>query len=321
MSGQQENLVSRLADFLIRWRWLLLLAALAAIIAAWPVAKHLSLDQSIESLYAEDDGHLLNYRESRQLFGGDEFVLVAYTDPDLFNDENSALSEQGEATIRQLADRLNQVPGVNAASTQNLAESLEFRFRRSRTRELVRGVLLGADDETTTIVVRLKAGLSDLQRAQTIKEIREIAAARETRTYVAGEPVQVHDMFRYVQEDGKLLFTVSLGLLACVIIVFFRSVRWVILPLLVVLAAIVWTEAVLVLSGIRLSMVSSMLNSLVTIIGIATVTHVTVRYRECRRTLDRPDATAISPERSRPIGIRDPGERRSSGVPTAPRHP
>jgi predicted RND superfamily exporter protein len=67
----------------------------------------------------------------------------------------------------------------------------------------------------------------------------------------------------------------------------FRSLRWVALPLLVVNATIHWTRAVLYLSGLQLSMVSSMLSALVTIIGIATVTHVTVTFRELRQDHDR----------------------------------
>src|SRR5690606_25976816 len=116
------------------------------------------------------------------------------------------------------------------------------------------------------------------------------AIAGGDSVYVVGEPVQVNDLFRYVEEDGRTLFWWSLALLAIVIIGLFRSLRWVTLPLAVVVVTIVWTEAVLVLSRLRLSMVSSIMNSLVTIIGIATVMHITVRYREKRQDLERIEA-------------------------------
>ncbi|TXT28699.1 MAG: integral membrane protein, partial [Planctomycetota bacterium] len=67
--------------------------------------------------------------------------------------------------------------------------------------------------------------------------------------------------------------------------------RWVVLTLLVVLVSITWTEALLVLSGLRLSMVSSMLNSLITIIGVATSMHVLLYFREQHRT--RPPEEAL----------------------------
>ena len=103
--------------------------------------------------------------------------------------------------------------------------------------------------------------------------------------YVVGEPVLVHDMFQYVDQDGQRLFYASLVLLGLVIFALFRSLRWVVLSIVLVAATVAWTKAILVLCGMRLSMVSSMLNSLVTIVGIATVMRVMVYYREQRAQL------------------------------------
>ncbi len=141
-------------------------------------------------------------------------------------------------------------------------------------------------------------------RGETIRRIREVAAdfSEEygNRTYVVGEPIQVEETFRYVEEDGRTLFLFSLGLLGLVLVVLFRNPRWVLLPILIVVATITWTEALLVLSGMRLSMVSSMLNSLVTIIGVATVTHLAVHYRELRQTHDREATVTLTVSRLLP---------------------
>jgi predicted RND superfamily exporter protein len=136
-------------------------------------------------------------------------------------------------------------------------------------------------------MLRLKSADKPEERTETLRRIRDAAAAHEPKTYVAGEPVQLHDMFRYVEQDAFRLGWATSGLLLIVIAVMFRSLRWMALPLLVVYATIYWTRALLVLSQMKLSMVSSMLNSLVTIIGIATVMHVTVTFRELRQDHDR----------------------------------
>jgi hypothetical protein len=60
----------------------------------------------------------------------------------------------------------------------------------------------------------------------------------------------------------------------------------VVLSIVLVGATVAWTKAILVLCGMRLSMVSSMLNSLVTIVGIATVMRLMVYYREQRASYD-----------------------------------
>jgi predicted RND superfamily exporter protein len=280
-----------LADFLVRYRIGLFVVAAAISAFAFVEASKLTLEQSIESLYALDDPHLLDYLQSKSLFGGDEFVIVVYEDPEL-------LSSDGLARVRNLSEQLSQVPGVQSKSTQNLADVLApanipwlvrplFQLRRDELIELSRGILIGADQQTAGIVLRLvPEGRTSVSRDETIRAVRELARAPEIQAYVVGEPVLVHDMFQYVDQDGQRLFYASLVLLGLVIFALFRSFRWVVLSIVLVAATVAWTKAILVLCGMRLSMVSSMLNSLVTIVGIATVMRVMVYYREQRAQCD-----------------------------------
>ena len=320
MIDPQESSLSLLIGMLIRFRFVFFLGVAVLLVVSFPVARKLTFDQRIESLYAKDDPQINNHLESKHLFGGDEFVIVAYHDPSLFVSGNPSnkpeLTPEGERRIRELADRLNHVPGVRTENTQHLAQALQFRFARNRTRKLVESILVGKDGQTTAVILRLEDEETlAAPRAETFKTIRQIAATHNPPAYVVGEPLQVHDMFRYVEEDGRVLFRVSLCLLAGVLFFLFarpslhevrgayhqgpaagivvlgslllRTLQWVGLPLVVVVATIVWTEAILVLTRTKLSMVSSMLNSMVMIIAIATVMHVTVHYRESRRRLDR----------------------------------
>ncbi|WP_417380290.1 efflux RND transporter permease subunit [Gimesia sp.] len=296
MSSHPQRWLESFVDRLYKLRWILLLVFMVLTGLAIYPASQLSFEQSIESLYAKDDPHLLDYLESKQLFGGDEFVFVAYTTPDL-------LEPEGLLEVRRFSKDLNQVPGVNAEVTQNLADALSppklnfflralIRRKQDEMTELFRGVLIGDDNQTTAIVLRLLPEEdSPVSRGETFRRIRQLAEGHTPQAYVVGEPVQVHDMFRYVEEDGNILFKVSLNLLALVLFLLFRRLRWVMLPLLVVICSILWTEALLVLGHFQLSMVSSMLNSLVTIIGIATVAHVAVHFQELQRNnISRPRA-------------------------------
>jgi predicted RND superfamily exporter protein len=280
-----------LADFLVRYRIALFLGAVAISAYAFVEASKLTLEQSIESLYALNDPHLLDYQQSKSLFGGDEFVIVVYEDPDL-------LTSDGLARVRSFSEELSQVPGVQAKSSQNLADILEpanipwlvrplFQLRRHKLVELVRGILIGADEKTAGIVLRLfPENKTSTSRDETIRAVRQIAEAHSPPAYVVGEPVLVHDMFQYVDQDGQRLFYASLVLLGLVIFALFRSLRWVVLSIVLVAATVAWTKAILVLCGLRLSMVSSMLNSLVTIVGIATVMRMMVYYREQRASYE-----------------------------------
>jgi hypothetical protein len=316
MSAQSVSLLARCVDFLIRRRLPILIAsALISILAILP-ASRLSFNETIESMFSDDDPHLVDYLASKRLFGGDELVGVVYQDPQLFE-------PVGLTRLSNLAEELSKIPGVQAASTQNLADHLAaidrpiftklFKKRieefRDSVIELFRGILVGADDQTTAIVLRLvPEHEAPVLRSRTIADIRAVAYAAQDRNraefleqhpgrsdvggelltaYIVGEPVQIHDMFRYVQEDGQVLGWTSTALLIAVILLLFRSLRWVLLPILIVQATLLWTKAILVLSGIQLTMVSSILESLVTIIGVATVMHMSLVYCELRARLDR----------------------------------
>jgi uncharacterized protein len=280
--------LEKTAAAVIHWRLAILAVAVVLTSLAWPVAARLSFDQSIESLYAENDQHFAAYARSKTHFGGDEFAIVAWEEADLFAEGSTSISSASRDRIEKTAKRLAAIPGVEAESVQHAVGALAFPYKRGQVTKLIEGMLIGADHKTTAVVVRLlPESSSPVPRADTVAQIRQLARTHHPLAYVVGEPVQIHDMFRYVEEDGQELFQFSLALLACVLFLLFRTMRWVILPIVVVVFTIRWTEAILVLAGAQLSMVSSMMNSLVTIIGVATSTHLAMRFREYATTMER----------------------------------
>lgn len=293
---------------IVSLRNFLLLTAIVLVLVAIPVSERLQFDQRIEAFFAPDNPDLRMLERSRSDFGGDEFVVVAWTEKLLFAiDEQQpypqtlndvlefdfmpAVADDVAARIDHVTAQLNAIPGVNGEQTQHLPELLNKapRYKPAR-RAMVRmfeGSLVGGDGLTTGILLKLlpeaKAGAP---RGETLKRIRDVAAAMSAEVgevAVAGEPVQVFDMFEIVEQDGQTLFLVSLAILAAALLLMFQGIRWVLAPVGLVLGSVVITRATLVLVGAELSMVSSMMNSLVTVIGIATFMHVIVHYRELRR--------------------------------------
>src|SRR6266481_4175029 len=99
------SLLARLVDVLVRFRLPILVgSALLSIGAIFP-ALNLKFNQSIESMFSEDDQHLVDYVASRKYFGGDELVGVVYQDPELF-------APQGLERVRVLSRELSEIQGV-----------------------------------------------------------------------------------------------------------------------------------------------------------------------------------------------------------------
>lgn len=285
---------------LVKFRNWLLLAAVVTLVVCIPIAGRLTFDQTIESFFPPDNPDIQLLLQSRQDFGGDEFVIVAWQEPGLIrtNPENGIpeLSEAATSQIKELSQKLSELPGVDKERTRDLERFLRKSPFNKNTRQkmlkLFDGVLIGPDQQSTAIVLQLlSAGNSPVSRGETVAAIRETAAATIPGAAVAGEAVQIQDMFNLVERDGNILYLASLGVLSIMLLVIFKNLRWVLASLGIVIASVTCTRAVLVLAGAQLSMVSSMLNSLVTVISIGTTTHIIVYYRELRSEMDQHAAT------------------------------
>lgn len=288
--------MERISTLLVHHRIVLLsFAGLAIVLATYP-SLQLDFDRRVESMFPANDPRLAGYQRSKELFGGAETCAVAYTD-------DALLTEEGLERVRRLGERLRQLPGVESALSladarlpsapfdpRPLAQQLQAGTITPRelreqllTSELYRGVLLGPDGQTTVIVVQIAPGeRTAVPAEETIEQIRRVAASHDPPALVAGPTVLVHDVYRHLDEDGRLLGIASTVLLTVVIALLFRNLRWVLLPLMVVHVTLIWTKALLVATGVQMTMVSSPLVALVTVIGVATVVHITMGFREAR---------------------------------------
>ncbi|HTN77739.1 MAG TPA: MMPL family transporter [Pirellulaceae bacterium] len=297
-------MIPRFLQSLIDWRNWLLIFAIALGAGAYWQSNELSFDRSIENMFGPDDPLLVPYRQLKQTFGGNEIVLAVYRDEQLL-----ALDGQGLKRLSAVSRQLKAAPGVrDVLSLAEVNATLEHLERFSpkkftgpailnpdsplsaEYRELFAGYTHSIDGTTAAIAVMLipEEETTDPRRAtidalrQTIEQLPDGLAPG----MLAGEPVMVADGFRYIEADGRRLAISSTILLAITIFLCFRSVRWVLIPLAVVQWTLIVTQATLAASGLRLSMVSSMLTAIVTVVGIATVVHILVRFREEMRSRD-----------------------------------
>lgn len=301
MADESLTLTHRIATVLVRRRWMLLAMSLLLTAAGlWP-ASQLRFDAAITNLFPPDDPVLRAYQDGRRAFGSDEFIVVAYTDPQLLTAEGLLHLHQfaktflelrplGLERVASLADErwplapLDPTPLFEQSGRRNRsAEEVKAGLLRS---ELYRNVFLGEDGQTAAITLTLRSEHTDLERRRLIAGIRERAGRNRFRTAVAGGPVLTHDAVMFVDQDGRTLGWVSTVALLVVIGILFRRVRWVVLPLAVVHVTLVWTKALLWLAEAHLSMVSTTLTAMVTVIGVAGVVQVTARYREERERAD-----------------------------------
>lgn len=295
-SSHSRSFAQSAAAWLIRHRRLL--AAIAVVLAIVSVerARHLEFSRAIDTMFDRSDPALVPYRRLARAFGSSEVVLAAYDDPDLF-------TPGGIERLAAVTTLLAETPGVASASSlagtplgpRIVAVETSPAARKLVT--LMEGYAVGADRRTAGVVCVLEppspalttARQQAVSRAGTIDRLRAEVSRLPSGT-VAGETVMLRDGFAMLERDGNLLGTTS-GLLAGgVLLLSFRSLRWLLVPLAVVLLGLWTTRGVLSVSGLKLTMVSTMLSAIVTVVAIATVTHVIVEYRRQRENGLDPEA-------------------------------
>lgn len=293
--------MGRIVDWLITWRWPLLAAMLLLSAAAYIPSTRVAFDRSVENMFAPDDPLLVPYRKLKRTFGGNEIVLAVYEDEELLDPGGEGLKR-----MRDVSRRLKQAPGVRdvlslAEVNRNLEALDKLPLVRVKTgrgpaildrksplarafRDLFSGYTHSPDGKVAALAVMLiPQEETTVPRRETIDALRAVVEDLPGDLppgMLAGEPVMLTDGFRYLELDGERLGWWSTLLLAGVILICFRSLRWVLIPIVVVQVSLLLTRAVLALVGLKLSMVSSMLTAIVTVVGIATVMHIIVRLRD-----------------------------------------
>ncbi len=287
----------------MRGRNLALVVATVLFVASLPVASQFSLDWQLDRMFPPGDPLVASYHRLQERFGGNEVVLAVYRDPNVWSPDG-----QGLDRLAQVSDRLAQVEGVQAvlslAELHRLLQALRGPFEMLSPQGKLPPLLDQEDTfaqsfaavfagythipgSQTVAVACMLEPLTDQRRnhRETITRIRHVLSelpAPLEDGLVTGEPVMVTDGFDMVERDGWRLGVVSTLLLAFVLLIVFRSVRWALIPLCVVHWSIVVTQAILAIARLELTMVSSMLTAIITVVGVATTMHILLAYQQMR---------------------------------------
>ncbi len=135
-----------------------------------------------------------------------------------------------------------------------------------------------------------EAYLADRERL--IGQIRQVQDefSGEGTLHLGGVPMIAADMIAYVKRDLQVFGASVVGLMVLALLVFFRSIRWVLLPLATAALSVFFTVGLLGFLDWQATVVSSNFISLLGITTISLTIHLIVHYRELQHTqpeLDR----------------------------------
>jgi hypothetical protein len=124
--------------------------------------------------------------------------------------------------------------------------------------------------------------LEKRKNEETIRAIRNIIKPTKENEiiFLGGLGMITNDVIEYVKQDLKIFgFSILMFLLVTLIIIF-RQLRWIIIPIVTCFFSVVITSGILAVFGWNITIISSNFISLQLIFTMAIIVHLTVKYRE-----------------------------------------
>jgi len=244
--------------------------------------------QWLPRTFAETD----KYDWFQQQFGANEIAVVSWPGCTLDDSRVPQLAEALEESA--YFDRVLTGPRV-------LRELMEapLRFKRADALRRLRGILVGADGQTTCLVLQTSAaGRAD--RSEAVREIERRATANcglpASELRLAGPTV---DAAAIDAESRRLLFQLA-GFSALISFLVaslrLRSVRLAIMILVTAMYSTGLALAMLYFSGSQMNLLMTMLPPLIYVLSISSAVHLANYYRDAASNASdtNPLATAIS---------------------------
>ncbi|HOP77769.1 MAG TPA: MMPL family transporter [Thermogutta sp.] len=263
--------------FWVRYRHLFLTLGIALFSALVVLSPRVPNSFVVTELLPPRHPERVQWERFKQIFGSDELVLVVYRDPQLFDPSGS-----GMARLHSVTQRLRAIPGVRDIWSidqplGNLIIESKLTFAQD-LRRFFEGYTHNSHGDLCAVVVVIDGSPEATHRlTTTLLELDRVAATLPEGMLV-GPPVLIHEGLRQAEADARQLLWLVAALLSIVVFAISRQIRWVIINLAIVGAAILASQATLRPS---FGFASAPLASLITVVGVATLMHVFTRYKLC----------------------------------------
>ena len=136
--------------------------------------------------------------------------------------------------------------------------------------------------------------LSDQENSEVINAVRQVISEFETddfQIYLAGTPVMTDTLKRSMVKDIKRFVKLVLLVIAVFLLIMFRRLTGVLLPLLIVAMALISTLGLMSWLGAVIKLPTAILPSFLMAVGVGAAVHVlSMFYQELEKTGDRQEA-------------------------------
>ncbi|MEP7256597.1 MAG: MMPL family transporter [Ferruginibacter sp.] len=288
-----NKIKSRLAVYII------ILITLASLIPL----RALKFEFNIENLFPSGDSDLAFFQDFQQQFNSqidDEFIFIGLKNKKgIFKQDFLAKTD----SLTQFIKRLSHITKVYSLTTAN---SIYFKNEEINARPILhitqpelyqadsiylfqskeyRDLLVSKDGRSIAIAAFNEQSLNDEQKDFILNSIQQkINQLVFDETHVTAK-IRVERVYiTEIEKNLKTYLFLSLVFISLFLFLLFRSVKTIIVPLLIIGVSIIWTLSIVALTGHKLDIISSLLPPILAAICMSDIIHLSTHYIENLRT-------------------------------------
>jgi predicted RND superfamily exporter protein len=264
---------------------LALVAALSGLFAAY--LPRLTISTSVYDLVIEDLPENIDYLKFKQIFGNEEIIRVVIKSDNIFDPlvfrKVEELSQAAQAIpgvrrvislpeVKHVVDPIGQWP---LEKFQHMVADVAM-FQRN----------LISDDRKSTLITLVLA--DDARPDAVIQAVQQLIDGSDARLslYQIGMPLISQALGQFTANDFMRLPPITFVVIAIVLLVIFRRMRFVLLPLACVSLALIWTFGVVAMTAIPLSMLTMIVPVFLIAVGTAYCLHIIAAFRNALGTAE-----------------------------------
>ena len=249
----------------------------------------LSFKTSVYDLQIEDLPETARYNDFKKLFGSDEIIRVVIKSDNVFDPVTFRKIELLSETAAKIEGirRVISLPGIKKAIDVSGNWSMEKFYAVVSKADLFRKNLISTDGKTTALTLVFK---NKADSATVIRQVNRMLAdaPKDLGLYQTGMPLVSDALARFTEKDFFRLPPITFLIIGIILFYLFRKLKYLLLPLICVGLALVWTFGLMAALNIPLSMLTMIVPVFLVAVGTAYCLHIVSEYLASIKEADSP---------------------------------
>ncbi len=321
-----NRLIDLWANTVVKFRVLVIIMTLILLGLSFIPFKNLYFEGSTDMWFIEDDPVLTLYRDLKEMFQNDEYLLIGVKAPE--NEKNiftaGALSlikkmtdffEEHEAVTKvkaitnfqyiQAKDDILEVTDLIPVEIENISDLSDLQLQQmsdiAAKEEIIHGILITQDLKHTMVSARLveekEVGYNPkIKLTQDFKNFikKEGLDSKGIDFHISGSAAITESFFHYSSADQSVAYPLLIVIVVLLLFLIFRNMAGVLLPVFVIIASVIATIAFIGLNKWPLNMLNMVLPLLITVIALGDSLHIITGFYKERYTGIEPKSAVVN---------------------------